>query len=280
MAVIVIEARAKTIWSHLVAAWQYRSFYSFLLTEITMKKFRDTMLGFWWLVLRPLIPATITIILFSVVVQMDSQGVPYPIFFLSGIITWNMFQATVIFLPRTLLWMRGMMRRTYFPKLLVPFASIGPPSMEFIVTLTLFLLTALFFKLSGGTSYLTGEWKMLWFPVCAGLAMLLGLAVGMVLSVVAILVRDVVFSVSYFVQIMMILTPIIYPITFIPEAYRWLLYTFNPMASLIEVSRWALIGVGDPPFFWLGVSAAMILTILSLCIVFFLRAESFLSDHL
>lgn len=280
MVITVIEARPKTLWSHVAAAWQYRSFYSFLFVEITMKKFKDTMLGFWWLILRPLIPAVITIIVFSSIVPINTYGLPYPIFFLSGVLTWNLFQSTIIFMPRTLLWMRGMMRRTYFPKLLVPLASVGPPLLEFLITLALFILAAAYYKLSVGTSYLSGDWQMLWFLASAGLALLFAVALGMVLSVVAVLVRDVVFSVPYFVQIVMLLTPIIYPVTLIPEKYHWVIYTFNPMASLVEVSRWALTGVGEAPFFWLGVSAVTICSVTALCTLFFLRAETFLADHL
>lgn len=276
----VIEARPKTMLSQLAAVWQHRNFYAFLVTEITMKKFRDTMLGFWWLILRPLIPAIVTITLFTLIVPIDSHGVPYPVFFLAGLMTWNLFQATMVFMPRTLMWMRGMMRRTYFPKLLVPLASIGPPLLEFAITFAMFALLAAGLWLFTGKSHLAWRPEMLWFPVCAALALLLAIAIGMVLSAVAVLIRDVVFSVPYFVQIMMLLTPVIYPVTVIPEQYRWLVYALNPMASLVEVSRWALIGVGEPNMMWLAISATEICAIFAVCVVLFLRAESFLSDHL
>lgn len=278
--ITVIEARPKTMLSQLAAVWQYRNFYSFLVTEITMKKFRDTMLGFWWLILRPLIPAVVTIVLFTFIVPIDSNGVPYPLFFLAGLMTWNLFQATVVFMPRTLMWMRGMMRRTYFPKLLVPLASIGPPLLELAITFSLFALTAAGLWLFTGKNYLAWGPAMLWFPLCVALALLFALSIGMVLSAVAVLVRDVVFSVPYFVQIMMLLTPVIYPVKVVPESYRWLVYTFNPMAALVEVSRWALIGVGEPSMFWLAVSAIEIILVFVVCVVMFLRAEGFLSDHL
>jgi lipopolysaccharide transport system permease protein len=275
----VIEARPKTMLSQLGAVWEHRSFYSFLLGEITMKKFRDTILGFWWLILRPLIPAAITIVLFTFVVPIRGESAPYPVFFLSGWMTWNVFQATVTFMPRTLLWMRGMMRRTYFPKLLVPLASIGPPVLELGVMLVLFILTVMGLWLFAGKTHLVWGWTMLWFPVCVALALLLAVAVGMVLSVVAVLLRDVVFTVPYFIQIIMLLTPVIYPVRFVPEAYRWILYAINPMASLVEVGRWALIGVGHPSMLWLAVSAAEISVIFGACVVMFLRADSLLADH-
>jgi lipopolysaccharide transport system permease protein len=143
----------------------------------------------------------------------------------------------------------------------------------------LFILAVAGLWLFTGQTHLVWGWSMLWFPVSAALALLLAVAVGMVLSVVAVLLRDVVFTVPYFVQVMMLLTPVIYPVAFVPEAYRWILYAINPMASLVDVGRWALIGVGHPSMLWLAVSAVEIIAISCACVVMFLRADSLLADH-
>ena len=123
--VTIIEARPKLLGARLAAVWQYRAFYPLLFKEICMKKFRGTLLGVWWLVIRPMVPTIFAILVFTFMVPMDSGGLPYAIFYFSGFVTWNVFHSTVIFMPRTLLWMQGMMKRTYFPKMLVPLASVG-----------------------------------------------------------------------------------------------------------------------------------------------------------
>jgi lipopolysaccharide transport system permease protein len=279
--ITIIEARPQSLSAQLASLWQYRGFYGFLFREITMKKFRDTFLGFWWLILRPLIPAAVFITLFTVVrPQEGSEELPYPLFYLSGFITWNLFHSTVIFMPRTLLWMRGIMRRTYFPRLLVPLAGFGPPLIEFVVLVTGLVLTVVFYWVKGGHFPLRLGWEMLWLLPCPLAALLLGVAVGMVASVVALFFRDVVFSMSYLVQMLMFLTPVIYPVSIVPESYRWLLYSLNPMAKLVEVSRWALTGEGefDPFFFFLSIGTVLVLLLGS--VVFFLRAETHLADQM
>lgn len=277
---IVIEARSKGLFSAIAAVWQYRAFWPFLFREIAMRKFRATVLGFWWLILRPLIPAAFAILVFTFVVPMESYGLPYAIFYFSGMVAWNMFQGNVTFMARTMLWMQNIMRRTYFPKLLVPMSSSGPPLMELAVVFVMFLMATGYFYYQDGISYIRFGWNLLWFPVAIFLAYLFSMAIGMVCSVIALFAKDIVFSVRYFTQLFMFLTPVLYPVTFIPEQYRWVLYTLNPMAKVVELSRWSLTGVGtfDPVF--TAVSAGMILLTLVLCVVFFLRAEDLLADQI
>lgn len=142
--VTVIEARTPTLLGQIKAVWRYRHLYGFLFREISMHRYKQTMLGFWWLILRPLIPAIVTVTIFTAVVPMETHGEPYPVFFLASYVAWNMFQAVVTLMPRSLNWMRGMMRRTYFPKLLLPFASLGPPLLEGIVVLGVLAVAVLF----------------------------------------------------------------------------------------------------------------------------------------
>ena len=213
-------------------------------------------------------------------VRMESHGLPYAIFFLSGFVTWNVFQSTLIFMPRTLMWMQGMMRRTYFPKLLVPLASIGPPLIELGVMLCLLVVTVAYFTIAGGEPPLHFGWPMLWFPVCLSLALLFSFAIGTVMSVAALFFRDVVYSVAYFAQLFMFVTPVIYPVTFVPESYRWIVYALNPMAQVVEVSRWSLTGIGDFRPGFLLLAAGTILVTFVLSIAFFLRAEAYLADEM
>lgn len=276
----VIEARPKTIGARLLALWQYRIFYPMLFKEISMKKFRDTFLGFWWLIIRPLIPTTVIIVIFTFIRPMDSGGLPYPIFFLSGFITWNVFHSTIIFMPRTLLWMQGLMRRTYFPKLLVPLAAVGPPLIELAVTTTVFVVVLIAFAVSSGRFPIDLGGHTLWFAASVCVALMFGVAIGMVTSVVALFFRDVVFSVSYFAQMFMFLTPVIYPVTFVPESYRWILYLLNPMATVVEVSRWSLTGQGEFVPAFVAVAFGTILLAFVTSVAFFLRAESFLADEM
>jgi lipopolysaccharide transport system permease protein len=279
---VIIEARPETIAARLRALWKYRGFYGFLFKEITMRKARGTLLGFWWLLLRPLIAAVGFIVAFAFVARLDTgQDVPYPVFFLSGFIPWRLFQATLTLLPRSLMWTRGIMQRTYFPRLLVPLAGFGPILIE------LAILCIMFAVVVGASSFgsearvpLRFGWEMLWVLPCLLGALMFALAFGMVLSVVALFFRDVVFSVSYFAQMFMFLTPVLYPVTFVPETYRWVLYALNPMAQIVTVSRWALTGQGTFEAGFVALSFATVLVAFAASVTFFLRAEAHLGDQL
>jgi lipopolysaccharide transport system permease protein len=145
---------------------------------------------------------------------------------------------------------------------------------------TVFLVLVVIYGWSGTPVELRVGWETLWILPCLLAAVMFGLAIGMVTSVVALFFRDVIFSMSYFVQMFMFLTPVIYPVRFVPEQYQWLLYVFNPMAQVVIVSRWALLGQGtlDMPFFLLSIGTIAVMFALS--VAFFLRAETYLADQM
>lgn len=274
----IIEARTATLRGRIKAAWQYRHYYPILLREITMRRFRNTVLGFWWLILRPLIPTVIAITTFTYFVEVDTGEVPYGIFFLAGFIPWNLLQSSSHFMSRTMMWTRGLMKKMYLPKMLIPPASIGPPMIELGITILALIVLAVIYGVSGGKSPIVLSWNLLLFPFCLVLAFTLALSIGMVISVVALLMRDIIYSVNYVMQMLMFVTPVVYPVSSLPPNVQWAFIVFNPMTGVIETGRWAITGSGSFEPLWLLVSVAEIAVIAVLCLTFFARAESYLSD--
>ncbi len=278
----VIEARPDSLWGNLRAMWRYRAFYGFLFKEIMMRKARGTLLGYWWLILRPLATAGGLLFAFMSVAPVDTgHDIPYPVFFLSGFIPWRLFQATLTQLPRSLQWTRSIMQRTYFPRLLVPLAGIGPTLVEFAALAAVFgIVVAMTAWNAGGAVPMVFGWQLLWLVPCLLGALLLSLAFGMVASVVVLFFRDARYSVSFLAQGLLVATPVLYPVSFVSESYRWVLYTLNPMAQVVIVSRWALTGQGVFEPFFVGLSFATILAAFAAGVLFFLRAEVHLGDQL
>jgi lipopolysaccharide transport system permease protein len=277
---VVIEARPETIGQRLRALWRYRGFYGFLFKEILMRKARGTLLGVWWLIIRPLIAALgfIATVVFLIPEQ-ATGAIPYPVFFLSGFIPWRLFQGTLTVLPRSLMWTRGIMQRTYFPRLLVPLAGFGPVLIELAVLVVLFGIVV-GVAASNGPMPLTLHWRMLWIVPCLAGALLFAMAFGMITSVVALFFRDVVFSVSYIAQMFMFATPVLYSIDVIPAAHRWIVYVLNPMSQIVIVARWALTGQGAFEGAFVALAFATILASFAASVTFFLRAETYLGDQL
>ncbi len=243
-----------------------------------MRKFRNTLLSYWWLILRPLIPVVIAVITFTLFIEIETGDLPYGMFFLSGYICWHLFQSTVRFMSRTMMWMRSVMKKMYLPKLLIPLASIGVPLVELAVTIVAILVLAGYYYFTLDTFYISMSWQLLLFPVGLALSLIFAMSVGMVVSVIALLMRDIIFSIAYVMQMTMFITPVIYPLSSVPEHLQWLFIAFNPMTGVIETSRWALTGFGSFEPVWLLVSVVQISLIAALCLTFFTRAESYLSD--
>jgi homopolymeric O-antigen transport system permease protein len=277
---IVIEARPESVWARLRSLWQYRTFLGFLSKEIVMRRARGTLLGFWWVLIRALAPAVTLIFTFTSVKPVEtSAGVPYSVFFLSGYITWRAFQSALTYLPRVMTWMQGIMRRTYFPRLLVPLAGLAPTLIEFALLVVAFVVVVVAVWWNDGHLPLRVGWQMLGVVPAVFGALMFALAIGMPTAVIALFFRDVRYAIRSFAGVFMFLTPVVYPVTFIPEQYRWAMYAFNPMAAIVELSRWALIG-GELNPLYLTLSFVTNIALFVASIVFFLRAEVHLGDQL
>jgi len=275
--ITIISPTRPGILSAWTALWKYRSLYAELFKQTTMRRFRDTALGPIWLLLRPLIPAIATMMVFTRVVPI-STGIPYPLFFMSGYILWRVFSGIVSFVPRAMRMNRGMMKKMYFPRLLVPLASIGIPMAEFFVTVGVFVTLIVFFSIKGEFQYVLRA-QFLLFPVLLLLTMLLAVGVGMVMGVLSLAARDFLYTIPYVMQVWMLATPVIYHADLIPQKWRWL-FLFNPMAGLIEAAKWSLLGQGRFNALHLFCAVFMVAVSLVATTAFFLRAEDVLMDDI
>jgi len=276
---VVIEAKPDTFPAQLKALWRYRAFYGFLFKELTLRKARGTMLGVWWLIIRPLIPAVALIFVFGSARPLDT-GVPYPVFFLSGYVPFVLFHSGLRYVPRSLRWAQGIMRRTYFPRLLVPLAGFGTTFIEFGVLSAAFGVVLGIGAWQGQPFPLVFGWQTLWLVPCLVAALLFALAFGLVFSVVALFFPDVIFSLRFFAMLMLFTSGVAFPLTFWPDAYRWALYVINPMAQVVLTARWALTGHGVLELPFLLLSFATVLVALAGSVWFFLRAEAHLGDQM
>lgn len=276
--VTVIDARPASLWGRVAAAWRFRHYYPVLLKELALRRFRNTILGVWWLVLRPLIPMVIIVLAFTRFVTVDTGELPYALFFVSAYIGWNLFQSTVTFMSRTLMWSKSLMRKMYLPKMIIPAASIGPPMIELAITCIAFAGLAAFFYFQDGVADIAWSWRILLAIPTLMVVLLFALSIGAVFSVIALLMRDIIFSIGWVIQAIMFATPVIYPMSSIPAESRWIFHVFNPMAGLVETMRWSLTGFGTFEPLWFAVSILQVAICALLCFTFFARAETYLAD--
>jgi len=249
--------------------WRYRELLFSLIMRDIKVRYKQTVLGFSWAVIQPLTTMLVFTLLFGKLAKIPSDGVPYPLFVFSGLLAWNFFQSAVAAGGVSLLSAGGMISKVYFPRLIVPLASIGVSIIDFFVAvLILFCLMVIY--------AFPPTWQMLLLPVFfLGLA-ITSLGLSTWLSAVTVSYRDFRFVIPFVLQIWMYVTPVIYPVSFIPEKWRFLVY-FNPISGWVEGIRSSILG-HDIDWFAIGVSMLLTAAIAYVGLKYFERADSRFAD--
>jgi lipopolysaccharide transport system permease protein len=209
-----------------------------------------------------------------------ADNVPYPLFFVAGSAIFALFEEGLIRITRSFQIHRGILKRLYFPRLLVPLASAAPGVFEFLIYLGLILIMAAYFLVVEAQMYVWVGMHTLLVIAALVLAFVFAVAIGLFTSVLGSEQRDIRFALRYIFRFWWFLTPIMYPISFVPEDWRWTLYV-NPMAIVVELFRMGLFGTPnqlDAPH--VMVAVAVILSALLAGIWFFYRQEANIMDRL
>ena len=249
--------------------WSYRELFFFLAWRDITIRYRQTVLGAAWAVLQPLITMLVFTFLFGVVVKVDTGRIPAPIFYFSALLPWLYFAATVTNAGNSLVTNGDLIKKVYFPRLILPGAGalVGLADLA-IGALILLAMMAYYGVLS---------WRLiLWVPLTA-LLFAFSFGTGVVLSAVNVKYRDVKHAIPFLVQIWMFLTPVIYPTTAVPHQFRWLL-ALNPLSGIIEAFRATV--APSAPFGGssLLLSIAVTIVILIVGTTYFRRVEGYFTD--
>lgn len=235
------QAWLRVDWSGL---WRYRDLLALLVQRDFTAKYQQTILGPVWFIINPLINAVIFTLLFSRLIGISTDGVPPMLFYLGGQLAWNYFSNVLGSTGNSLAGNAAIFSKVYFPRLIPPLAMCGSSLIAFLVQFAVFGAFWLYHCLATpfGASLHLG-WSLFLLPLLLLQTAALGLGVGLILSAITAKYRDLQQLTGYLLQIWMYATPVIYPLSRVPERWRWVA-DLNPMTSLVEWTRRILLGAG------------------------------------
>lgn len=251
--------------------WRFRElFYIFTWRDIKVR-YKQTVVGVGWVVFQPIIMMVIFTLFFGILAKIPSQGAPYPIFVYTGLLFWNYFSAALTNSSNSLVESQEIIKKVYFPRIILPITSTLAGLIDLIISFGVLLILMAFYH------YPPHFVGLLLAPLLMILTFLLAVGLGLLLSSINIKYRDVRHALPFFIQLMLFLTPVIYPPSIVPVRFQWLLM-LNPMAGIIEAARAGIIG--NNPINWqgLGISTLIIVFLIFLGLYYFKRTERFFAD--
>jgi lipopolysaccharide transport system permease protein len=250
--------------------WDFRELVYFFVWRDIKIRYKQTAIGAAWAVLQPLLTMLIFSLFFGRLAHIPSEGLPYPIFYYSALLPWMYFAAALQNATNTIVENQRVITKVYFPRLALPLASVLSGLVDFAVSFAMFVVLMIYYGIRPTPA-------ILWFPVFILLAILTALGVGLWLSALNALYRDVRYVLPFLVQFWLFASPVAYPASLVPQKWRWL-YGLNPMAGVIEGVRWSLTGHTSPPGRLIFVSTAAVLVLLASGLAYFQKVETTVAD--
>jgi len=250
--------------------WTNRELLYFFVWRDIKIRYKQTAIGAAWAVIQPFMTMVVFSLFFGKLARMDSHGLPYPIFYYSALLPWMYFAGALQNATNVVVEQQRVITKVYFPRLVLPLSAVISGLLDFGIAFVVFLGMMAYYRIPPGPA-------LFLFPCFLLLAVLTALGVGLWLSALNAIYRDVRYVVPFLVQFWLFASPVAYPSTLIPERWRWL-YGLNPMTGVIEGFRWALTGYGQPPSILLAASSAMVLLLVSGGIAYFHKMEGTIAD--
>ncbi len=259
-----LELRLKELWA-------YRELLYFFIWRDVKVRYKQTAIGVLWVILQPLLTMLVFTLFFGKLAKLPSLGLPYPVFYFAAVVPWMYFSTALSACTNVVVENQRVITKVYFPRLILPVSAVLSGLVDFCIGFVVLVIFTLAYGLRPGLVALL-------LPVLLLLAVLTALGVGLWLSALNALYRDVKYVMPFAVQFWMLASPVAYPSSLVPEKWRWL-YGLNPMAGVIDGFRWALTGHGQPPGSVMVVSAAAVVAVLLGGLIFFNRMEGAVADR-
>jgi len=254
----------------LTGVWRYRELLGVLIMRDIQVLYRQAAMGIAWAIVQPVLAVIIFTIVFGYFARMPSDGIPYPIFAFAAVLPWTYFAEATRRSSNGLINEADLVRKVYFPRLVIPLAAATAPLLDFCIAFVILLALMLWYGV-------IPSWHLLAVVPLLAQAGLLALSIGLWLAPINARFRDIKHTLPFMLQIWMYASPIVYPLSMIPDRWKWA-YGLNPMVGVIEGFRWAVFGKGQPDTLIMGLSFILTAALLASGVVFFKRMERTFAD--
>ena len=251
--------------------WRHRELLYFLVWRDVKVRYKQTLLGAAWAILKPLFSMVIFTIIFGRLAEVPTDGAPAPVFYFTALLPWILFQDGVSKASASLVAGRSLVTKVYFPRMVVPLASVLAGLVDFALSGLVLVAMMVFYGVRAGPAL----WSL---PLFLILTLLASIGVGLWLAALNVAYRDIAYVTPFVLQAWMYASPVAYSATLIPEGAGRLAYGLNPMAGVIQGFRWAVLGVGQPEadMLWMSLGVAGLLLISG--VAYFRRVERTFAD--
>jgi lipopolysaccharide transport system permease protein len=267
---VVVDSERRPVTNVLRELWQRRELVMFLTWREIKVRYQQTAIGFLWVILQPALTMLVFSLIFGRFARIPSDGVPYSVFAISGIVPWMFFSTAVSQASNSLVSNSSLLNKIYLPRLALPLASALSTTVDFCLAFCLVLITMMYHGIYPGL-------RVAWIPLFFSFAFCAALGVGLWLAALNVKFRDVRYAVPFLMQLWMFATPIVYPSSLVPR--KWTpIYKLNPMAGVVDGFRWSLLNSGEIRMREVGVLIFVAGALLVTGCLYFLRAERQFAD--
>jgi lipopolysaccharide transport system permease protein len=250
--------------------WSHRELLFFLIWRDIKVRYKQTVLGVAWAIIQPVFSMVIFTVFFGRLGKIPSDGIPYPIFAYCGLLAWQFFQKALNEASVSLSANERLISKIYFPRLFMPAAVVCSGLIDFAISFFVLVVMMMFYGIMPSPTLIV-------LPVFILLLMVAALGVGLFLASLEVQYRDIRYTLPFLSQVWLFASPVVYPSTMVPARWRTL-YGLNPMGSIIEGFRWAILGKGTVSASMLAVSTAIVLAFMAIGLVSFRRMERHFAD--
>ncbi len=265
-----VSSKQKWFSVNLKEIWKYRDLIILFVKRDLTTNYKQTVLGPLWIIINPLLSTTVFTVIFGVIAGIPTDGTPQFLFYMSGNILWNFFSSCLNRASGTFLGNARLFGKVYFPRLVMPISAILYNLINFLLQTAVYVILVIVYSLIGANVH--PNLLIILAPFLVLQTALLGTGMGLIISSITTKYRDLNVLVSFGVSLLMYITPVVYPISRVPENFRWLML-LNPVAPIVETYRCAFLGSGSFEWQFLLISLAVTLALLFWGVIVFNKVE-------